>query len=70
MTAKEILEKHVDPHCFLKNKCDDAILAAMREVAELTWETASEHQMNGVETPYDSSIPDEETFLKQLFEEK
>ena len=43
MKAEEIMQKHIDPHCFLKDKCYEACIDAMIDFAKYHVEKYKEY---------------------------
>lgn len=39
--AEEIMKKHVDPHCFCRNNCYEAVIDAMVEFVEQQFNIAN-----------------------------
>lgn len=48
MTAKEIMQKHIDPHWFLKSECYEACIDAMIEFAKYHVELALQEALESI----------------------
>ena len=43
INLEEIMQEHVDPHCFLKKECYERVIEAMKEACKQTLELAAEN---------------------------
>jgi hypothetical protein len=48
INLEEIMQKHVDPHCFLKKGCYESVIEAMKEACRQTLELAAENAMTDI----------------------
>ena len=43
INLEEIMQEHVDPHCFLKSQCYERVIDAMKEACRQALELAAEN---------------------------